>query len=397
MTPKQIGIVGAGQAGRRISVALDGFADVQVTGVVDPTADLELLADHTSPWFLKDTSFFKDDDAMLESHEYDALVVAVDPISLFLGSRPKIHLLKTHSFSKPILWERPLGFRSSDPTRIARTLEAVPAHSVMSLSRYGAASRTIRSIIESGQLGDILDFEIFVTLNCGLQNKPWRHQGLVPQPVHFLDSAFEMVDQMKLGTIESVRAESVVAERKGIIFDEKWDISVALDSGLTGRIVGIQYAGDCEALYSLREVRVVGASGALRSNGDSTSIVDANGKEKQLPWGTEDLSPSIRRGATNLSRFFRSVDKYPEGAACLGEALALVECLRAWVDTLSGTRSGSFPEPASPEDCSRYLRVAESAVLSAFSGRTIHSHNWEPARPRSRMAAVNTAPEEGWK
>ena len=175
MTTKRIGIIGAGQAGQRIAVVLSKFDDVHVAGIVDPTANLVVLTNPQSPWHLKDTEFFIDDDEMLHHGEYDALVVAVDPLSVMVGDHRKMLLLARHNFSKPILWERPFGFKPEHPSQIVGALPTVPAHNIMSFTRFGIPPRILSPIIQAHQLGEIIDFEVLATLNCGLANKEWRH------------------------------------------------------------------------------------------------------------------------------------------------------------------------------------------------------------------------------
>ena len=41
---KKIGIIGAGQAGQRIAVALDKFDDILISGIVDPINGRAILA-----------------------------------------------------------------------------------------------------------------------------------------------------------------------------------------------------------------------------------------------------------------------------------------------------------------------------------------------------------------
>ena len=377
MTTAKIGIIGAGQAGKRIAATLSKFPDVEVAAIVDPTANLDVFISPNSPWRLDNTRFFTDDDAMLTVGDYDALVVAVDPQSVMMGPRPKLSLLHQHAFSKPLLWERPFGFEPDHPQRIVETLSSVPQHSIMSFSRYGVPSRVLAPTILSGDLGEIVDFEIFATLNCNLTQKPWRHDGNVPQPVHFLDSAFEMIDTLSLGSVESLSANRTTVERKGIKFDEKWEISLTLSTGTTGRIVGIQYLGDYESLYPLRQLRVIGTSGALHSALGSTSFFDSTGTETKIAFPPIALVSEIHDVAHDLTKFFRAVEACPQEAACLGEALALVECLRAWVDGLSGTASGNLLAPASPAECASYLRIARAAILSAASATRIAKKDWE--------------------
>ena len=74
---KKIGIVGAGQAGQRIAVALTSFGDVKVAGVVDPNNGRGTLSDSSSPWAIPDVKFFDSDDEML-AEGYDAIVLAAD-------------------------------------------------------------------------------------------------------------------------------------------------------------------------------------------------------------------------------------------------------------------------------------------------------------------------------
>ena len=377
MTTKRIGIIGAGQAGQRIAVILSKFSDVEITGIVDPTANVDVLKNPDSPWHLPDTQFFIDDDEMLEYGDYDALVVAVDPLSVMIGDDRKMFLLRRHGFAKPILWERPLGFEPDHPKQVVETLRTVPIHSIVSFSRFGLPPRILAPVIQHGQIGDIVDFEILATLNCGLARKTWRHDPRVPQPVHFLDSAFEMIEHLGLGTIEYLTAHCTSKERDGAKFDEKWEVSVALDTGTTGRIVGIQYVGEYESLYALRQVRVIGTSGALHSTLGTTTLFDSIGTETKLPFPSSDIDSHIHAIARDLVKYFRSVDKYPMEAACLGEALALVECIRAWLDGLSGGDVGHLSAPGNPEECAGYLRIAHAAILSAASGRRLERADWE--------------------
>ena len=374
MSKKNIGIVGAGQAGQRIAIALSKFEDVVVTGIVDSKAMSEVLTSKNSQWFLAGTKFFKNDDEMLELGGYDALVVCVDPISLFFNE--KIAFLNRHKFSKPILWERPFGFEPSHPKFFVNSITTVPQNSVISFARYGFQTRKISSVIDSDVLGDVVDIEILATLNCGLLGKKWRHIGGVPLPIHFLDSAFELIEHLNLGCIESLRATEVTVNRERISFDEKWEISISLSSGVTGRILGIQYLGEYEHLYPLRQLRIIGTSGALNSSMGSTAIFDSRGCKIEEDFEFNKIDPRIEEAIESLIEFFRSIDKYPIEVVCRGEAVALAECLRAWVDTLSPPCSDDLMLPATPNDSSHYLSIGKAAVLSAMSGQRLEKKDF---------------------
>lgn len=365
---KKIGIVGAGQAGQRIAVALSTFDDVSIAGIVDPVNGRDVLADPSSEWFIPAVSFYDDDDLMM-AQGYDGVVVAADPVNvahpLVPLSQRKIAMLARNNVTCPVLWERPLGI---DPKNPVEALNVVPStvQSVISWTRYGLPSKVVKALMSSGSFGDVIDFEIFVTLNCGLAKKKWRQLGDtgVLQPVHLLDSALEQIESMGLGRIVNVSARRQDATRFGVSFDEKWEILVSLDSGVTGRVIGIQYVGDSEFLYSLRSYKVIGTSGALVSAFGLTKFVDASGRESPISLASYGVDPRIVKAVEKLERFFRRVDGYPETAQCRSEAQALSECLRTWVDSIGSSASPSSYNLATPDDVIRILELGKSVVDS---------------------------------
>ncbi len=374
---KRVGLVGAGQAGQRIAVALSQFTDVTLTGIVDPVNGRPVLNDASSKWQAKDAEFFDDDDAML-AKGYDALIIAADPINVIhpLVQRPKMMMLAQNKVTCPILWERPFGFLPEHPRTI---LETVPskAQSVVSFARYGLPTKVLKGFIASGSLGEVTDFEIFTTLNCGLARKAWRQTGdkSVLQPVHLLDNAFEQIESMGLGNIHQVEARVQNAERSGVSFDEKWEISVGLSSGLTGRVVGIQYTGEKEFLYPLRSLRVVGTEGALVSSLGSTRFIDNMGKEHPISLSAYGVDPRITQATAALEEFFRDIDGYPAGAQCRGEAQALAECIRTWIDSVGSRRKLASFNLSTPADSSRFIGIGRAAIESATTRtcvRTAH-------------------------
>lgn len=371
---KKIGIIGAGQAGQRIAVALTSFGDVQVTGVVDPKNGRSILSDPNSPWVIPDVKFFDSDDEML-AEGYDAIVLAADPINVAyapLVSKRKMAMLARNNVTCPILWERPLGFLPEHPKTVFETVPS-KSQSIVSFARYGLPTKAAKSLISSGSLGDITDFEFFITLNCGLREKQWRQAGEagVTQPVHFLDNAFEQIESMGLGSIDSISAIRTDVKREGVSFDEKWDLRVVLNNGLSGRIVGLQYIGDAEFLYGMRSLRITGTSGALYSALGRTCYIDRMGAEHPISLASYGVDPRIVLATSRLEKFFRGVDCYPEKAYCRGEAQALAECLRTWVDSLNSKKKLSSFNLTTQDDATRYLGLAKIALKSASSGQCV--------------------------
>lgn len=371
---KKIGIVGAGQAGQRIAIALASFGDVKVAGVVDPKNGRSILSDSSSPWAIPNVKFFDSDDEML-AEGYDAIVLAADPINVAyapLLSYRKMMVLARNKVTCPILWERPLGFLPAHPKKVFDTVQS-KSQSIVSFARYGLPTKAARSLISSGALGDITDFEFFITLNCGLREKKWRQAGEagVTQPVHFLDNAFEQIESMGLGSIASISATRTDVKREGVSFDEKWDLRVVLDNGLSGRVVGLQYVGDSEFLYGLRTLRITGTSGALYSSLGRTCYIDSMGAEHPISLASYGVDPRIVLATSRLEKFFRSVDGYPEKAFCRGEAQALAECLRVWVDSLNSKKKLSNFNLTTQDDATRYLGFADVTLKSASTGKCV--------------------------
>lgn len=375
---KKIGVIGAGQAGQRIAVALSAFDDVRVSGVVDPKNGREILSGKGSAWAIPGVKFFEDDDQML-AEDYDALVVAADPINVAyepLGDSRKPLVLARNKVNCPVLWERPFGISSKHPGAITNIVPS-KAQSIISFARFGLPAKLSKSLLGSGALGELIDFEMYLTLNCGLAGKRWRHlgEGGVPLPVHFLDNAFELVEAMGLGQIVSISATKQEANREGVKFDEKWEVSLKLDSGLTGRIVALQYLGSKEFLYSQRSLRVVGSKGALVSAFGRTSFLDSAGNEHALNAAGFGIDPRITIATDRLIRFFRDVDGYPDNALCRGEAQSLAECLRLWVDTWTQEGISTAFKLPTHEDAARYLSLAEATITSATDGVTVRTAN----------------------
>jgi predicted dehydrogenase len=327
-----------------------------------------VLTDPLSPWKIVGVEFFDDDDEML-AKDYDGIILAADPISVIhpsLFRNTKSFTLARNNVTIPILWERPLGFLAQHPEEIVQTVPS-DAQSVISFARYGLPTKIAKTIISTGSLGHVTDFEIYATLNCGLQTKIWRQLGAmgVTQPVHFLDNAFEQIDIMGLGPIESISTQRHDATREGISFDEKWEISVTLTSGLTGRIIGLQYVGTNEFLYPLRSLKVVGTKGALVSALGSTHLIDSLGNSNTLTLPTLGVDPRIVQASYSLEKFFREIDGYPKAFPCRGEALSLAECLRTWIDSLGSSRALSEYNLTSPAEVVRYLALAAASLESA--------------------------------
>jgi predicted dehydrogenase len=373
---KKVGIIGAGQAGQRIAIALSTFPDVRVAGIVDPRNGREILTNTESLWRVPDVKFFDSDEEML-AEGYDAIVIAADPINVSyepLGQDRKMVMLSQNNVTCPILWERPLGFLPEHPARIFDTVPS-KAQSIISFGRYGLPSKISRTFIKSGSLGQVTDFEFFLTLNCDLGEKKWRHAGDtgVTQPVHFLDNAFEQIEIMELGKISSISAVRSDSTKKGITFDEKWEISISLSNGLTGRVIGLQYLGDMEFLYGLRSLRIVGTSGAILSSMGQTRFIDQLGDEHGISLASFGIDPRIVPATKRLERFFKNVDGYPDRTPCRGEAQALVECLRTWVDSLSSRKKLSSFNLTTKDQATRYLALADAAVKSAAAGECVNT------------------------
>jgi predicted dehydrogenase len=370
---KKIGLVGAGQAGQRIAVALSHFGDVSLTGIVDPKNGRQTLGSPDSKWFAKKAKFFSEDNEMM-AQGYDAVVIAADPINVIhpLIQHPKMRMLAENRVTCPILWERPMGFLPEHPDQILRTVPS-KAQSVVSFARYGLPTKVVRGLIDSDSLGEVTDFDVFVTLNCGLSTKSWRQSGEMstPQPVHLLDNAFEQIESMGIGLIEQVEARSRTATRNGTTFDEKWEISVHLDSGITGRVVGLQYVGQREFLYPLRSVRITGTSGALVSTLGMTRLIDISGREHSISLASYGVDPRIVPATAALEQFFREVDGYPTSTPCRGEAQALAECLRTWVDSIGSRKKLATFNLAMPSDSSRFLAIAAAAVESSNKSKCV--------------------------
>lgn len=371
---KKIGIIGAGQAGQRIAVGLSTFDDVKIVGIVDPNNGRSILSDSNSPWAIPDVKFFDSDDEML-SESYDAIVLAADPINVAyepLERLGKIMLLTQKHVTCPILWERPLGFLPEHPKK---AFEQVPSRyqSIISFARYGLPTKAAKSLLSSYSLGDITDFEFFITLNCGLREKTWRQAGQtgVTQPIHFLDNAFEQIETMGLGRIASISAKRTDVTREGVNFDEKWELNIVLDNGISGRIIGLQYIGNSEFLYGLRSLRITGTSGALYSSFGRTCYIDQIGIEHPISLASYGIDPRIVLASNKLEKFFHSIDHYPEKAHCKGEAQALAECLRTWVDSLHSRENMSIFNLTTHIDASRYLGLAEMALQSALTGDSV--------------------------
>lgn len=375
---KKIGIIGAGQAGQRIAVALSTFSDVNVAGIVDPNNGKTILTSSDSSWKIPGVKFFDSDDEML-AEGYDAIVLAADPINVSyppLGISRKMMMLARNNVTCPILWERPLGYLPEHPQQIFETVQS-KAQSIISFARYGLPAKVARTLISSGSLGEIIDFELFLTLNCGLRDKKWRHIGDagVTQPVHFLDNAFEQIESMGLGNISKVSASRVDATRDGVSFDEKWELNITLDNGISGRVIGIQYIGETEFLYGLRSLRVVGTSGALVSSMGRTRFIDLLGDENPISLSSYGVDSRIVNATRRLEMYFRAVDHYPNNAPCRGEAQALAECLRTWVDSLQSQQELSNFNLTTKEDASRYLSIADAAIKSATNGMQVDTLN----------------------
>lgn len=367
---KKIGIIGAGQAGQRIAVALSNFEDVIVSGIVDPVNGIDVLNNKSSPWKIPNVKFFKSDDEML-SEKYDAIVLAADPMNVSyepLGAHRKPYILVKNKVTCPILWERPLGYKPEHPKEVFNTVNSA-SQSIISFSRYGLPTKVAKGLMSTGSLGEITDFDFFLTLNCGLKNKKWRHSGKegTTQPVHFLDNAFEQIETMGLGRISEISATRKDIKRGGCTFDEKWELNVTLDNGVSGRIIGLQYVGDSEFLYGLRRFQITGTEGALLSSLGRTIFIDKSGGQNIVSLASYGIDPRIVKATNKLEQFFKDIDKYPAHVHCRGEAQALAECLRTWVDSLYSKDKSAVFNLTTIDDATRYLSLADAALKSAMS------------------------------
>lgn len=353
---KKIGIMGAGQAGTRIAVALQEFKDVKVTGIVDPKPSIDILKQQNSRWHINTAKFFKDDDAMLQE-EYDGIVVAADPISMALR---KPVVFQRNNIDVPILWERPFGFESKHPISIEKI---VPSNNqkIMSFARYGLSEKILTDV--KTKVGKFIDFDIFITLNCGLDKKDWRQNNKVPMPVHLLDTAFEQIERFGEGKIKNIRAISSSTQNQQIIYDEKWTVNIEMESGLTGRVGGLQYTGDLEYLYPLRQTRIIGSEGSFISVLGDTFII-SNGEKIKIDINDYITDNRIISSISKLESFFKDIDGYPNTTLCKGEALALSECLRTWIDNISGKEGKKSIPLCSCADSIRTLTVAEACIES---------------------------------
>lgn len=374
MNMLKLGIIGAGQAGQRIAVALSCFEDVCIAGIVDPKNGKDILTDPSSPWQIPGVKFFESDDEML-AEGYDAIVLAADPISVShapLRDHRKMMILARNKVSCPILWERPLGFNATHPKQVFDTVPS-DSQSIISFARFGLPTKAAKELIAKKSFGELIDFEFYLTLNCGLRNKVWRHNGKagVTLVTHFLDNAFEQIESMGIGNISSINANRTDNTKGDISYDEKWELSITLDNGLTGRVIGVQYLGEAEFLYGLRSLRLIGSSGAFYSAHGRTCYIDNMGQEHLITLASYGIDPRTVVATSKLEKFFHSVDRYPLSTRCRGEAQALAECLRNWVDSLKPETNKTCLNLTTQHDAARYLGLADAAVASAKTGKPV--------------------------
>ena len=265
-----VGVIGCGMISGNHFHALEKLESVELRAVCD--IDEEKLKKAMD---VQRVEGYTDWHALISRDDIDAVHVCVPH---YLHAEMSVSALRA---GKHVLCEKPMGVSLKE----ARAMEAAALESGKTLTicfqnRYNGASKRMKEVIDSGELGRIQGGSAFVTWNRAepyYQNSPWRGKWateggsvLINQAVHTLDLMRWLAGDLKLKDC------TMSAKRLAETIETEDTCDMLLTNGAGGRF--LFYASNCGAnnlpvqmhlLFEKGEIHLDGARLTIKSAKDT--------------------------------------------------------------------------------------------------------------------------------
>ncbi len=340
----RVGILGYGFGGAIFHAPfVAATPGMRVAAVVtsDPQRQANLRAEHP-------------DAAVLESA--DALFDRVDELDLIVVTTPnRSHVELTQralAAGLPVVIDKPMAPSAAE----ARSLVADAAAKGLMLTvfqnrRYDSDFRTVRRLVDSGELGTVTRFESRYERWVPTPKQGWRMLGAADEAggllfdlgAHIIDQALQL-----FGPATSVYAE-IDHRRPGVVVDDDTFVAITHRSGVRSHLWMSQTAAEAGPRFS-----VLGSGGAFTKFGmDVQEAALIAGRRPPAPdWGIE---PESSWGVIGIGDDTRRVPSEPGRYQDF------------YAGVLASLRDGA-PPPVDPADSIAALDVIEAAQRSAATG-----------------------------
>ncbi|SDM62302.1 Gfo/Idh/MocA family oxidoreductase [Allokutzneria albata] len=342
----RVGLLGYGIAGAvfhaPLIAATPGLA---LTSVVtsDPAKRERLRRDHPG------TAALDSAGQLFAAGEHDLVVVATP-------NRTHVELATAAlEHGLPVVVDKPFAPSSARARELAALAQArgLPL-SVFQNRRWDGDFRTVRKLVEGGDLGRVLRFESRFDRWVPTPKQGWRERAgaeeaggvLFDLGAHLVDQALDL-----FGPVRSVYAE-VSRLRPGVQVDDDFFVALHHVSGVRSHLWSSSLAAQRGARF-----RVLGDQAAYVKHGlDGQEAALKNGVRPGAPdWGQE---PEDRWGTLGVEGSTRQVET---------ERGAYETFYRGMVAAI---RDGA-PVPVAPAEAVAALEIIEAARLSADCGRVV--------------------------
>ncbi len=337
----RIGLVGYGGGGRKFHAPyIDGAEGIELVGVVTSNKErrAELATDRPGM-------------PVYDSLE-DLLAAGVDAVTITTPPQTRRELvLRALAGGVHVVADKPFAPSADVARELAAAAEAAgKLLGVFHNRRWDTDVRTMRAVLDSGELGDLWRVESRFELDepQGLDAGP--HGGLLR------DLGTHLVDQMiwLLGPVASVYAEMDFVEMPGGRTDAGFAISLTHDSGVRSRVA----AGKLNHRFE-KSWRAYGSSGAYVALGTDpqTNALMAGRRpaDEGAKWGYEEAP---HWGTLSTPRGERKIPS-ERGA------------YQDYYTAFARAAKGQGPLPVSAAEGIRLLEVLDAARLSAAEGRVV--------------------------
>lgn len=292
--------------------------------------------------------------------DVDALFTAIGDVGLVVVATPN----RTHApiarravdAGVPVVVDKPFAVTSAEAEDILRRAESagVPL-SVFQNRRWDGDFRTVRALVEGGELGEVRRFESRFERWRPVPKGGWREVGDVADGAGtLLDLGSHLVDQALtlFGPARSVYAE-LDNRRAGVITDDDAFLALTHTSGVRSHL----WMGAVTPQLGPR-LRVLGSESGYVTYGldPQENALRAGGDPRDEGWGT------VEPGRWGLLGADPDLTPYP---TLPGDYPAFYTAMAAAI--LDGA-----PVPVDPHDAVAALRVLEAARRSAGSDAVVH-------------------------
>ncbi|MEP7764204.1 Gfo/Idh/MocA family oxidoreductase [Sanguibacter sp. 25GB23B1] len=337
----RIGLVGYGGAGRGIHARLARDAGCLVTDVVvrSPERIVQAEADWPGVRIHEDVS------SLVRSQEHYDLMVVASPSTLH-----EEHVTQALEARVPVLVDKPAALTAGGAQALVDLAQSTGTpFTVFQNRRWDPEQLTLRSVIDSGELGTVHRFERRWERWRPVPQNRWKERDtvggglLLDLGAHLVDSAAQLFGPVA----------SVYAELRSLTTPAEDDVFLSLHH--TAR------PGERGVVSHLSAGSVVGAPGPrTRVFGDGGAYVVTTFEADASPFEEMDAhAPAGSEGWIARGRERTPVPRTPGGH---GDFYPAVE---RWV-------RGTGPVPVEPADTVRTARVLDAARRSAATGERVH-------------------------